>query len=266
MSDQREYLRETFNEDAELYDRARPGYPEAMFDDIVALSGIPPGGRILEIGSGTGQATLPFARRGYQMLAIDIGAQMVALARRRLAGFPNVRVEQGALEDYPLQPGSFDLAVSGTAFHWVDPAIGYARLADALRPGGVIALFWNKHVRLPGDEHGFFDEVQPLYERAWPDATPGFRLPYAAELPAEARAPIEASGLFGPVNVRRYEWRQVYDARAFVDLLNTYSDHRVLAPERREQLYHGIACLLNERYGGQVVMGYLTILYLAAVR
>jgi ubiquinone/menaquinone biosynthesis C-methylase UbiE len=56
MAEERAKLRAIFDEAALLYDEVRPGYPEELFDDIVALSGIPSGGRILEIGCGTGQA------------------------------------------------------------------------------------------------------------------------------------------------------------------------------------------------------------------
>ncbi|WP_392475982.1 hypothetical protein [Nostoc sp. C110] len=73
MADERSQLRSTFNQVALLYDQVRPGYPEALFDDVVSLSRINPGGRILEIGCGTGQATVPFARRGYRILCIELG-------------------------------------------------------------------------------------------------------------------------------------------------------------------------------------------------
>jgi ubiquinone/menaquinone biosynthesis C-methylase UbiE len=61
-------LKSSFNDVARLYDQTRPGYPEALIEDAIRLSGIPSGGRILEIGCGPGKATLPFARRGYRML------------------------------------------------------------------------------------------------------------------------------------------------------------------------------------------------------
>jgi ubiquinone/menaquinone biosynthesis C-methylase UbiE len=56
-------LRASFDDVAERYDRARPGYPAELFDDLAALTGLRAGDRVLEIGPGTGQATLPLARR-----------------------------------------------------------------------------------------------------------------------------------------------------------------------------------------------------------
>src|SRR5215210_4990156 len=133
MAYERDRLRTTFDEAASLYDEVRPGYPEDLFDDVVSLSGIPPGGRILEIGCGTGQATVPFARRGYRILCVELGENMAAVARRNLEGYPQVEVLTGAFEDWPLQDEAFDVAISATAFHWLNPATAYPKVAGALR-------------------------------------------------------------------------------------------------------------------------------------
>src|ERR671933_1014886 len=116
MTPNNERLRITFNEVAELYDQVRPGYPEALFDAVVQLSGIPAQGRILEIGCGTGQATVPFARRGYRILCVELGENLASVARRRLAAYPQVEVRTGAFEDWPEERSAFDLAVSAEAF------------------------------------------------------------------------------------------------------------------------------------------------------
>jgi SAM-dependent methyltransferase len=88
-------LRNTFDRDALLYDKARPGYPDALFRDIIAFSNIPETGSILEIGCGTAQATLPFARRGYSIHCIELGASLAAVAERNLAPYPKVQVSVG---------------------------------------------------------------------------------------------------------------------------------------------------------------------------
>ncbi|MDQ4126690.1 MAG: class I SAM-dependent methyltransferase, partial [Actinomycetota bacterium] len=142
MSDKRLELRTSFDGAAMLYDEVRPGYPEALFDDVVSLSGIPSGGRILEIGCGTGQATVPLARRGYPIMCVELGENLAAVARRNLAAYPRVEVQTGDFEEWPLEAGTFDLAVSATAFHWLDPTVAYRKVARALKTGGAIALFW----------------------------------------------------------------------------------------------------------------------------
>src|SRR5215207_9145809 len=118
-------LRATFNQAARDYDAIRPGYPAELFDDIVALAALPVDGRILEVGCGTGQATLPFARRGYAMHCLDIGADLVAVAREHCRPYPNVDFEVVAFEDWEAPAETFDLVMSATAWHWVPPEIGY---------------------------------------------------------------------------------------------------------------------------------------------
>jgi SAM-dependent methyltransferase len=164
----RELLRTTFDGAALLYDEVRPGYPEALFDDVVSLSGIPPEGSVLEIGCGTGQATAPLARRGYRILCVEIGENLAAVARRNLAEYPLAEVRTGDFEYCPVPEGAFDLAVSATAFHWLDPACAYPRVNRVLRSGGAIALFWNGHVHNDASK-GFFEAAQRIYEREAPE-------------------------------------------------------------------------------------------------
>ena len=89
-------LSRTFDEDAELYDRARPGYPPELYDDLMDLVGAGPGSRVLEVGCGTGQATVPLAARGFRITAVEAGPNMAALARRNLAGAAAVEVVTAA--------------------------------------------------------------------------------------------------------------------------------------------------------------------------
>ncbi len=134
MTEDRDRLRRTFDGAALIYDEVRSGYPEELFDDVVALSGIPPCGCVLEIGCGTGQATVPLARRGYRVLCVELGENLAAVARRNLASYPQVEVWTGDFETYPLQEGALDLAVSATAFHWLDPAVATSRPPARLDP------------------------------------------------------------------------------------------------------------------------------------
>ena len=154
----RDLLRSTFNQDAERYDRARPGYPAALFDDLAELTSIGAGSRVLEIGPGTGQATRPLAERGCRVVAELHGADPAALARRNLAGFPSVDVVNAAFEAWPLPVEPFDLVLAATAFHWIDPSVRADKIADALRPGGFLATVSTHHVA--GGDESFFAEVQ----------------------------------------------------------------------------------------------------------
>ena len=253
-------MKSIFDDDAELYDAVRPGYPAALVDDVVALSALPPGGRILEVACGTGQATRAFAPRGYRITAVELGENMAAVARRQLAAFANVEIRVGAFEDTPLEPRSFDLAISATAFHWIDAARALPKLADALVPGGSLALFWNEHVRA-ADDVGFWDAVQPLYERA---GLPRWELG-GVERVVDCSGPIRESGRFGAITVHHHHWRESYDTERYVQLLSTYSDHRRLPLRTRAELLDGIRTLMETRFGGRIVKSYATVLYHARV-
>lgn len=115
--------RVAFNQVPELYDRARPGYTEAVFDDLSRRTGITPGFRVLEIGCGTRQATIPLAERGCHGTAVELGPDTAAFATHKLARHPHVQVVNAAFETWPLPDEPFDMVLAATAFHWIDPAI-----------------------------------------------------------------------------------------------------------------------------------------------
>jgi len=257
-------LRAKFDEVAALYDAVRPGYPAQLYDDIRALSGVPDGGDILEIGCGTGQATLPLAQRGYRITCVELGAELAAIARRNLAAYPNVEARIGAFETEPLPEEAYDLVISATAFHWVAPE-SYPKLARVLRPQGAIALFWNKHIAGAVDG-GFFDRIQTLYQQHAPAFTEDWKgLPSADELPDESAA-LTATGLFSAFTVRRYPWVAHYDAVDYVNQLATYSDHLALPADRRQRLHDSIARMIDDEFGGEIAKQYLAVLYVARLR
>lgn len=257
-------LRGTFDQAADRYDEARPGYPEQLFDDLIEISATPPGCYILEIGPGTGKATLPLARRGYHILGIELGEQLAAKLRENVAALPNVEVQVGPFETHPIEPSAFDLVMAATAFHWLEQPAGYRQSYHALKPGGSLAIFRHEHVWTPASG-SFFNDTQEFYERHMPGTPPGFRLPTPDEV-LDSVEEIEASGLFGPVEVRRYMWDETYDAESYIALLDTYSGHlRLNAPSRRA-LYEDIAGLIDDKFGGQITKTYLVILHVARRR
>ncbi|NDZ77864.1 class I SAM-dependent methyltransferase [Streptomyces sp. SID10853] len=249
-------LSRTFNEDAALYDRARPGYPPQLFDDLGTLAGTGPGCRLLEVGAGTGKATVPLAERGCRITAVELGADMAVVARRNLAGYEAVEVVTADFESWSPPDEPFDAVVSATAFHWIDPAVRMVRAADALRPGGALAVVGTQHVA--GGSEEFFAAAQHCYERFDPATPPGLRLPAAGDVDTSYYADeVARSGRFGPVTVRRYQWDLTYTAAEYLDVLRTYSSHRALSPAAREGLLRCIARLIEGRYGGRITKRYL---------
>ena len=134
----REQRRVLFDHVAGRYDATRQGYPAEFADTVIANAAIGPGADVLEIGCGTGQFTRQLAGRGFNLTAIDIGPAMVRAARRNVADM-TARFQVCSFEDFP-DSGPFDLIVSATAFHWIDPGVGLAKAARLLRPSGWLAL------------------------------------------------------------------------------------------------------------------------------
>ena len=243
-----------FGSVAETYARLRPGYPARVFDDLVALTGLPDGASILEIGPATGQATLPLAQRGYRIIGVEPDERLVAEARRALASYPEVEFHVARFEDWPLPPQPFALVQSATAFHWIDPAVRYVKAAAALERGGSLAVIHSYHVK--GGTQAFFDDVQACYASYMPATSrPHLR---ATESIAPNLTAYEASGLFTAPQFRRYVWQETYNRRDYTDLLSTYSDHIALPEERRVVLLDCIGSLIDQRFDGHVTKQYLT--------
>jgi SAM-dependent methyltransferase len=256
----RHRLRTTFEEVPELYDRARPGYPAEVFEDLVKLARMGPGARLLEIGCGTGKATLALAERGFELVCVELGSGLADVARAKLAAFPRVEIANERFEDWEPSGGLFDAVVSFTAFHWIDPNVRYEKSARLLRDGGALALVDSRHV-LPDPSERFWIEVQDDYDAVVPgDNGPPPRHP--DEVP-DLSADIESGGRFRNVGARRYVWRVRYTTDEYLAVLDTYSGHRALERDQRERLYDRIRRRIDAEPEQAVTKTYLTTLNVA---
>jgi SAM-dependent methyltransferase len=252
---------ESFNEVAALYERARPAYPQAVIDDLFALTGAQAGDRVLEIGCGTGQVTVPLAERGLRITALEPGADLAAIARTKLTAHPDAEVVQRRFEDYDLPPEQFDLVVSATAFHWVDPKIRVTKSAAALRPGGHLAII-HTHWGVGTDRDPFGSRSQSCYERWEPEAEPAFVPPVMADLPA-TRPELEDSPSFASIEHRLYEQLNRYSTASYLDLLRTFSNIQGLDVAAREGLLTCLGQLIETEFNGKLARSDTRELWLA---
>jgi SAM-dependent methyltransferase len=252
-----------FDRVAELYDRVRPDYPAAVYDDLEELAGLSAGARVLEIGCGSGQATQALAERGARIVAVELGPALAELARRRLARFAEVEVVVSAFEDWPLPDEPFDLVVAATSFHWLDAGWALGRVADALRPGGALATIATHHVA--GGTAGFFAAAQECYLRWDPETTEGLTLPAPEDVPCDD-TDLRRSGRFGPAVFRHHERDIAHSTAGYLDVLRTYSGSLSLEPQLRDGLLDCLGRLADERFGGRVVKRYLWQLMVARTR
>jgi ubiquinone/menaquinone biosynthesis C-methylase UbiE len=252
-----------FGEVAELYDSARAGYPDALIDDVLSFAGAGgPGLRAVEVGAGTGKATVSFAARGLEIVAIEPSAAMAAVARRKTAKFPGVSVEETSFEEWQAPGAAFRLLYSAQAWHWVTPDVRDVKAAGVLAPGGAIALFGHR-VHWQGEP--LRDELEDLYQRLAPDLLaqrPSFPGLIADPERGSFDAEILRTGLFRDVTTRTYRWSATFTADTYASLLQTQSGHRMLAQDRRARLLEGVRDIIAA-HDGEIEIPHGTLLVMA---
>jgi SAM-dependent methyltransferase len=256
----REQLARTFDSAAGDYDRARPAYPEELFDDLVELAGLEPGSsRLLEIGCATGKATRPLLERGFSIVCVEMGPQLAERARRNLAGFP-FEIHVDPFEEWECQPEAFDLVYAATAWHWLAPT-RYRKAHALLRPDGHLA-FWSAFHAFPAGYDEFFAEIQEVYDAIGEGKRGEWPPPAPEQIPDEV-SEIEATGLFEGVQVRRYVWETQYTADEYIALLDTFSGHIAMDAAKREHLDREIRRRITSRPGQRVRRDWYSILHVA---
>ena len=259
----REHFRITFDEDATAYDASRPVAPAVVFDDLIELTGLQPGDHVLEIGPGTGQATRPLLQRGLQVKSIEIGANLAALAARRLADFGDrVEIVHADFERWDSGGERYGAVFSCNAFHWIDPDVRFAKAASLLEPGGHLAVISTPWV-IPSDADRFWWEVQDDYE-----AVGGERFDPASAHPDRILdlAPlVVASSRFEEPVTRRHLFAVDFTADMYVTNLATQSGIKAFDPAARAELLARIRRRVED-HGGVVTAHLLAVLTVARVR
>ncbi|WP_283694965.1 class I SAM-dependent methyltransferase [Clostridium perfringens] len=220
----------TFNEDAMNYEKWRPTYCEELFHDIMEYSKLDINKKALEIGIGTGQATLPFLKTGFDLIAIELGENLAEFSKNKFKAYKNFNILNVPFEDFKCDENTFDLIYSATAFHWIDENIGYPKALKLLKPGGTLALFWNKPFIGRKDDL-LHQKIQSIYEKYKPSkAKP---IENDKEHYKELLEKLRKYG-FKDVELKLYHKTRIFNAYNYISLLNTYSDHIAMNPNIKE--------------------------------
>jgi SAM-dependent methyltransferase len=222
-----------------------------LVDDLLELSGLGKGHRVLEIGSGSGQLTVPLAERELSIVAVELGANLADVARRKLARFQHAEVVVADFDEWVPPSDPFDLVVVATAFHWLDPTTRVQRCAGALRPGGVLAIVETHWGVSCGDDR-FSLKSQTCYARWDPDHDPAFLPPRIKELP-EGCEDLTTSPFFDLIAHRRYTCVREYSTAQYCDLLEIFSNVRAFEQEIRRGFLACIADLIETHFDGKIV-------------
>ena len=254
--------RVTFEENADIYDEIASDYPEELVQDILSRSGIASDGRILEIGCGSGNATVSFAARGYRILGIELGERLAALASQKCRPYPGVMILNTAFEDWQLQENAFDVALAADAFHWISPEIGYPKVAAALKNTGSLNYFWS----VPVDpETDWSKAIHTAYQEIAPQFTNPDKRFTAEWLIGVITKNIDAVGCFGEVTAKQYFWSVSLSGDQYIKGLRTFSMHKDMATAQREKLYSRIReCI--DKFGGRIVQPRSVVLFHSKVK
>ncbi|MBO0804062.1 MAG: methyltransferase domain-containing protein [Nocardiopsaceae bacterium] len=271
-------MAESFGTDPERYDRARPRYPRAMVEAIMAAS---PGRDVLDVGVGTGIVARQFQAAGATVLGVDVDARMAGYARQR-----GTEAEVAAFEDWDPAGRTFDLVIAGQTWHWIDPVAGAAKAAEALRPGGRLAVFWNAF-EPPAELRAVMADAsrQAMVGQAVPDqtvpdqaarprdaktpqvATSAFGTMSAAEgyslMRAKAAGGVREAGGFGDMEEWRFEWERSYTRDEWLDQIPTSGGLAQAPPEKLSALLAGVGSAIDG-IGGSFTARYTTVVGIAA--
>ena len=265
------HRRLSFGSVAEQYDRHRPGYPAEMVDAVLAYASAQPRDRILDVGAGTGRATLLFAERGYEITAIEPDSEMAAVASKQAATAGQaIEILTTDFEQAELPRHAFQILISATAWHWVTPGLRNELAAAVLRPGGALAPFWNRPQWRENPLRPDFDRAYRSVEQEFA-ALPGGPMnplgspPQLLQTAEWLEQEFAGSTDFTDIDARIYSWQQRYTTDEYLGLLGTHSDHIMLPAQPRERLFGAIGEAIDGA-GGSFELTYETLLCLARRR
>ncbi|MCL2445296.1 MAG: class I SAM-dependent methyltransferase [Oscillospiraceae bacterium] len=242
-------LRLTFNEVPAEYDRLRPRYTAELFADVIRFSALDATKHALEIGIGTGQATLPFLQTGCAITAVEIGDRLAQFSREKFAAFSRFSVINQDFELAELEGNSYDLVYSASAFHWIAPEVGLPKVLRLLKPGGVFA--WISVQPTYAQQH-MHTEIQKIYE-TYGDygfgTIPFDRLPEAHAKQQERRSALAKYGFVG-IEDNLYRGTRTLSASDYATLQSTANDHRAMPLAERTALLQKLEDAVN-RCGGE---------------
>ena len=223
-------FRKIFDTISDEFDRWRPRYCAALFDDIIAYAQLGPGKAVLEIGPGTGQATGPILRIGCDYMAIELGENMTRAMKEKFGHYENFSIVNADFETHDFGGQTFDLVYSAAAFQWIPEGVGFPKAFELLKRGGKLALFacW-------GDEksagEALYAKIQEVYAAHFHPETE-----YTCSLAYENAVKYG----FVDFESRTYTGERHFTADEYVGLTATHAPHITLPEPHRARFFEGI--------------------------
>ncbi len=147
---------------AEIYHQARPKYPQTLIDQAMILAKLNPSTEVLELGCGSGNATIAFAHLDLPMTCLEINSEFCRLAQHNCRAYPQVEIYNTSFEEWKIE-SKFHAVLSANAFHWFSPKVKYAKVAASLKNNGFLILLWNLTPEPPLEIFQALNEIYQVY-------------------------------------------------------------------------------------------------------
>lgn len=251
----------TFNNTISDYEAARPGYPQELFSDIISYSKINSDSKLLEVGSGTGQATDYFVKNSYHMIGLELGQEQANHLSNKYRNNSNFESVCSSFEDYKSKNDFFDMIISATAFHWIKPEIGYPKAYDMLKQNGTLAIWWQLSSIMRQNTEMFRD-IREIYHKFAPELDTSKSNKEMDAIHQLRIIQFQTQNLFDKPITKIYKWKDVYSTEKYIKLLNTYSSFQIIDAEKRTFVLESVANYI-ERKGGKIEVPQVVRLYLS---
>lgn len=234
----------------EAYDRGRPRYPEALIQRAIEAAHLSPDSTILEVGCGSGIATINFAQLGCAIDAVEPNRDFCQVAARRLAAFPKVQLFQESFEEWQVQPLAYEIVLAANAWHWISSGIKYVKASQTLREDGSLVLLWNLTLEPNHEVHQVLNQVYQAYAPAIAPEYEGREK--QAEIAAGLGKPVGDSGLFEPPSTEIFPCEQTYSVDRYLDYLSSGSQYVALESQVRVNLFSGLRTAIKQQFKGEI--------------
>ena len=246
-------LRTIFDTIPEQFDRYRPRYSAELFDSLIDYAEIGPGKTVLELGPGTGQATDPILKSGCDYHAIELGAHLCEMMKRKYSQYPNFHIVNDDFITHDFQHRSFDMIYSAATIQWIPEQIAFSKTFDLLKPGGTLAMMLTKSDYKTPNE-ALYQRIQEVYaayhKPSMPYANGGFRYTNAPD--------------YGFIDLEKREFHGIRELSAdeYAAYCGTHCDHMTIPEPHRTKFFTGLRDAVLA-FGNKLVFYDTYVLYVA---
>ncbi|MBD2138620.1 class I SAM-dependent methyltransferase [Anabaena sp. FACHB-1237] len=241
---------------AQTYNYIRPSYPQNIINQGLSIAKLPENANILEIGCGPGIATLPYAKLGFNILALEPSLPACEIAKQNLANYPHVQFLQTTLEEFtPQKITTFDAVLAANSWHWLNPEIVYNKTADLLRNNGILILLWNMTPQL---NYHLYQNIEEIYQIYAPSLAKYETIEHQKQIIASWKENTLKSEKFTHLNTQIIIYKKNYTIDDYLLLLSTFTPYLKLNSEIRNSLFISLKAKIETYYQRNIEVTYVS--------